>query len=55
MTATVNSSSTRRASLPQLPLESAYEAGSGLAGWDRDAPRSAWWPEPNELSEIPGR
>jgi hypothetical protein len=35
-------------------LESAYQAGSGLAGWDRDELRSAWCPEPMELAEILG-
>ena len=33
-------------------LESAYQAGSGLAGWDRDELRSAWCPPPSELHEI---
>jgi hypothetical protein len=30
------------------------QAGSGLAGWDRDELRSAWCPEPMELAEILG-
>jgi Family of unknown function (DUF5996) len=33
-------------------LESAYQAGAGLSGWDRAALRSSWCPSPPELSRI---
>ncbi len=33
-------------------LESAYQAASGLAGWDRQELRSTWCPRPVELREI---
>jgi Family of unknown function (DUF5996) len=33
-------------------LETAYRAGSDLAGWDRDELRSVWCPPPGELDEI---
>ena len=33
-------------------LESAYQAGAGLAGWDRAELESAWCPAPPELSDL---
>jgi hypothetical protein len=36
-------------------LESAYEAGAALAGWDRAELESSWCPPPRELSELLGR
>jgi len=33
-------------------LESAYEAGAALAGWDADDLRSSWCPGPEELREL---
>jgi Family of unknown function (DUF5996) len=33
-------------------LESAYQAGSALAGWNRDELASAWCPDPPELSAL---
>jgi hypothetical protein len=33
-------------------LESAYQAGSVLAGWDRDELRSTWCPPHRALHEI---
>jgi hypothetical protein len=33
-------------------LESAYEAGATLAGWDRAELESAWCPEPPELGDL---
>jgi uncharacterized protein DUF5996 len=38
-------------------LQSAYDAGATLAGWDRDALRSTWFPTPaarNDLSRCGG-
>ena len=36
-------------------LESAYQAGAELAGWDRAELESAWCPEPPELSDLLAR
>jgi hypothetical protein len=33
-------------------LESAYQAGAGAAGWDREALESSWCPSPPELSDL---
>jgi hypothetical protein len=33
-------------------LESGYQAGARLAGWNRDELRSAWCPPPRELHDI---
>ena len=33
-------------------LESAYQAGAVLAGWDREELRSAWCPPPRDLHKI---
>jgi Family of unknown function (DUF5996) len=33
-------------------LQSAYEAGAELAGWDRAELESSWCPEPSELSRL---
>jgi len=35
-------------------LQSAYEAGSGLAGWDREGLVSSWCPAPEVLSALGG-
>jgi hypothetical protein len=35
-------------------LESAYQAGAGLAGWDRSGLASAWCPDPPELNALLG-
>ena len=35
-------------------LESAYQAGATLAGWDRDALRSAWCPTPVGRRDLLG-
>jgi hypothetical protein len=36
-------------------LESAYEAGADLAGWDRDGLASSWCPSPPQLAQLLGR
>ena len=33
-------------------LQSAYEAGAGLAGWDRPELQSSWCPAPPQLSDL---
>jgi hypothetical protein len=33
-------------------LESAYQAGATLAGWDRTVLQSTWCPAPPELSDL---
>ena len=51
--ATLSYESVRTAPDPRLALltflESAYEAGAGLAGWDRAALRTDWCPSPLEV------
>ena len=36
-------------------LESAYQAGATLAGWDRAGLESTWCPEPPELGDLLAR
>lgn len=35
-------------------VQSAYDAGASLAGWDRDALRSAWCPPLAAVDEVRG-
>jgi len=35
-------------------LQSAYDAGSRLAGWDREAMVSSWCPAPERLDALGG-